>query len=288
MKFFCLIPVAASATIPLHFFPDGVSSFLNMYMGGPAIPFRPHLGSLNYCFASSQTAISAESSISPTNAHFENSNITMVVPPVLNQSGHGLLTWIGIGPSSHLVSLHNSVDFVRGPNGGQLMLGTSEERFFGDHCLPNSCVRFQARANESIVSTEASMLAQRRIVSFAASDYVLAFSPEDFVLTFSTNPAFFDFIEIPNGNHRPVIIGTPCGARRASLPDITVSFETGHLVLTPEDYTRMIDGDRCELLVSFDLHLTGTSTVHMNPLLIPNMNLRITNQEILLCESRES
>jgi hypothetical protein len=283
-----MLSIASSATIPLHFYPDGVSSFVNLYMGGPAIPFSPHLGSLNCFFASSLTAISAESLISPTSAHFEDSNITMVVPPVLNQSGHGLLPWIGIGPGSHLVLLHNSVDFVRGPNGGRLMLGTSEERFIGDHCLPNSCVRFQARANESIVSADASMLAQRREVLLGPSDYVLCLSPEDFALTFSTTPAFFDFIDLPNGNHRPMIIGAPCGARRASLPNITVSFETGDLVLAPEDYTRMIDGDMCELLVSLNLHLTGTSTVHMNPLLIPNMNLRITNEEILLCEARDS
>ena len=284
MNFFCFLSIASAATvIPVHFYPDGVSSFINLYMGGPAIAFRPHLGSLNHFSVSSQSRVPPQSLMTPSDAHFENSQITMVVPMALNMTGHGLQPWIGLGPSSHLVLMYNSVDFVRGrANDGRIILGASEARFIADHCLDNSSIRIQARLDQSMVSADAIIMSQRRAVVFDASDYLMTVSLEDFFGSFQSLVPHIDRSRL-NGFMRI----NNCRAHFQSFPDITISFGSADLVLSREDYTSTLDGDVCELLVNIDPSLTGTNTVLMNPFLLPNMNLRITNQEILICESRD-
>ena len=285
MKFFCLLSLTAASTIPLHFNPDGVSSFVNMFMGGPAIPFRPFLGSMNVFVIPSQPVISPERLIMEGLANLEQSDISMNIPRILNESGNGLIPWIAIGPQSDLVHQFDSVDFVRGPNGARLILGSPEERFIAEHCLPNSCLRFQTRSDVDRVATEAIIMGERRDIFFDAEDFILTMNAYDFNRTFHGSLPTYGRI----GVERLLTLAN-CEARLASLPNITISFQAGHIILTPEDYTKRLDGDICQFLVNFDSYanLRERTNVHMNPLLIPNMNMRITNQEILICELQDN
>ena len=71
------------------------------------------------------------------------------------------------------------------------------------------------------------------------------------------------------------------------LPIITLTFTVGGLRLLPEDYTRPAgQDDRCELLI--DSAPGGSAAgeiISFNPLLIPGINARSTDNEIILCDS---
>ncbi len=69
------------------------------------------------------------------------------------------------------------------------------------------------------------------------------------------------------------------------LPSITLTFSAGGLHLLPEDYTRPTgQDDSCQLLIR-GLHIwEADQTIRFNPLLIPGINARSTDNEIILCD----
>jgi hypothetical protein len=74
-----------------------------------------------------------------------------------------------------------------------------------------------------------------------------------------------------------------CAESRALLPTISLRFPSGELRLVPEDYTKVVAENVCEVLIG---HVPlPSNTIRMNLVLLEGINIRSTSNEILICDS---
>jgi hypothetical protein len=97
---------------------------------------------------------------------------------------------------------------------------------------------------------------------------------------------FFAELQPGNGQSFYHSVFSNCSLTMQRLPSITLTFPAGRLHLIPEDYTRPTgQDDTCELLIDTIPAWAHDQRVGFNPLLIPGINARSTENEIILCDS---
>ena len=116
------------------------------------------------------------------------------------------------------------------------------------------------------------------------------------------NRASESIIEINRRQYQAIlgIIGGPnltpenrvlgCAQVRTRLPTISIAIQDlsysnslGHVVLYPEDYTNLDTDGSCTLLVG---EVPGGQDIaYLNPLMIPNVNVRFTSDYMIMCDS---
>jgi len=199
---------------------------------------------------------------------------------------------IGIGPGSVLLEAGISIDFVRQSiDRGFLRLGGSEQEFIANGCLPDSITRMETFVSENVfnprvVTRVAVSLGENQI----ATNFVSYFHSDEFLLTMPQVwlAGMFALLPPQSGERlesRTVFID--CAETMQRLPIITLTFTAGGLRLLPEDYTRRTgqEEDTCELLIGQLPEWEAEGTIRFNPLLIPGINARSTENEIILCDS---
>jgi hypothetical protein len=202
------------------------------------------------------------------------------------------LSNIGIGPGSDLLSV-GEIDFVRQSNdGGFVRVGGTEQGFISNDCLPDSVMRMETFTDPFYnfrVTTRISVSIGDNVIatdflSYVGSEGALLRVPRSWVADiYAALPPSAEFGVRPSFND--------CAQTMERLPIITLTFTVGGLRLLPEDYTRRIgQDDRCELLIlrePIPLRSYGWAPpmISFNPLLIPGINARATDNEIILCDS---
>jgi hypothetical protein len=77
-----------------------------------------------------------------------------------------------------------------------------------------------------------------------------------------------------------------CAESRALLPTISLRFPSGELRLVPEDYTKVVAENVCEVLIGrVPQDALPINTIKMNLVLLEGINIRSTSNEILICDS---
>jgi len=198
---------------------------------------------------------------------------------------------IGIGPGSDLLRFGGQIDFVRQTNaGGFLRLGASEDWFITNDCFPGTVMRISTVMGRTIsghpqvgtrvsVSIEDNIITTDSIAILDSSAFFLTMPHTWMVNIFAELSPFFDRL-LSN------TVFPGCNQTIQRLPIITLTFLGGELKLEPEDYTRPIgQNDTCELLIGRIPDWVSDQTIRFNPLMIPGINARSTDNEIILCDS---
>jgi len=200
---------------------------------------------------------------------------------------------IGIGPGSDLLRVGGPIDFVRQSSAeGVLRVGGSEDNFIANDCLSDSVMRMATGIASSIRDYSPTVQVETR-VSVALADnvirtrYVAILDSDRFLLTMPHTwmANIFEAVSPYFDQMLPGTVFPGCNNMIHRLPTITLTFSAGGLRLVPEDYTRPIGNDTCELLVGRMPDRTADQTIRFNPLLIPGINARSTENEIILCDS---
>ena len=260
---------------------------------------RPHVVHMG-CHGYTATADYAVGTNSVAVSNTRVRNIGVLVPTINSEPIMGVrhresmtTSKIGIGPGSDLLRRGGQIDFVRQSTaGGFLRLGGSEENFIANDCLPDSIMRmlvvvpddstnyFNRRGETRIsVSIGENMVATDSVSSMDSGNSLLIMP----------NRWIADILAMlpPSGEefgYRSVF--TDCARTLQRLPIITLTFTAGGLRLLPEDYTRTTgQDDTCELRIGGSLEWDADQTIRFNPLLIPGINARSTDNEIILCDS---
>lgn len=187
-------------------------------------------------------------------------------------------SWLALGFQSDLVRQYSSVDYIRDQSSGaaQLVLGSLEDNFINDNCLDGSLIRARDRYRNTV-----SHLGDRFVFFGKPKTSVLNVNLADFLTLFGTIRDQISFIL--NENDQFTIEN--CSENLGALPDISFAFQSGNFVITPADYTKMTGHDDvCDLLVVIDPEVSSEG-IHINPLLVPGINIRITSNEIIICDA---
>lgn len=194
------------------------------------------------------------------------------------------VTSIGIGPQSPLVRQYGSVDFIKSMNSSFLVVNSTLEwfentacnsetvlniPFFGDHGRVNMTVGFAGNSdNSSLV-------------------YELVSKPFLMMIPARMLARLLVIIEDAGGRRRiypgDSVTFSDCDRISPLLPELDVTFASGMIRLSPEDYIKPVGNDTCQLLLTFSRR--NIQTDFINPFLLPNINVRFTNSSLYLCDS---
>ena len=221
-------------------------------------------------------------------------NEPITVTGVIHSYSHDSSTpsTIGIGPGSNILRVGRSIDFVRqSTTGGFLRLGGTEQDFIANDCLPNSVMRMGTFMHSVTFITRRVATRMTRVsigANNVANDFLGFMDSEGLLLTMPQSWVADIYALLPPSGephgHRRVF--SDCAHTIQRLPTITLSFTAGGLRLFPEDYTRQTgQDDTCELLIDRIPAWSADQMVRFNPLLIPGINGRSTENEIILCDS---
>ena len=187
---------------------------------------------------------------------------------------------VAFGPGSDLVGQYGSVDFVRDGLQSRLILSSSEQSFLRDHCLPESGFGLRPRVIGSAMTFDGSYLSAHRSIWFTSNGKVLVLPDQDFENTFRDT----GLLSRMNRRSPYNLTIDNCSTVWGSFPEISVSFSpSGRLVFYPSDYVLMMDNDVCQLLIQVR---EGNDIIQVNPLAVPGINVRTTNEEIIFCDSQ--
>ena len=199
---------------------------------------------------------------------------------------------IVMGPGSEFVSYYNSVDFIwnTANNENKLILNSSFEWFNTTACYPDSILSVPITGDEFTVGNHVTYMG-RNITEIGTYTLCSVF-PEMTDVSLEV----FNQIEValdhagappPSGLLHEVVPFTfgNCTAVRELLPPISLEFETGVIDVYPDEYTEMISGDRCYLLISPPPRELSPGRRRLNPLNFKGINVRFTRNEMIFCES---
>lgn len=221
----------------------------------------------------------------------------------LSNFGHGASS-IGIGPGSSLVSQFGSTSLIRWLNqtsrerAAALVTGVNESEFVSHFCVAGSSMSIPVQDVRNFGHTSTVVGAQ---VSILAGHYsaplraIISANRELMRLPVSLLQQIHAYMEgnfsVDQTTRAPYF--TNCSAIRATLPAIWVSFTNeansvlGILVVHPDEYTRpahdAFNNDRCELLITS----SEGADMFINLLRIPDINIRSSNHQITICDSRD-
>ena len=197
-----------------------------------------------------------------------------------------------IGPRTGLVSYYDSVDFIwnTANNENKLILNSSFEWFNTTACYPDSILSVPITGDEFTVGNHVTYMG-RNITEIGTYTLCSVF-PEMTDVSLEV----FNQIEValdhagappPSGLLHEVVPFTfgNCTAVRELLPPISLEFETGVIDVYPDEYTEMISGDRCYLLISPPPRELSPGRRRLNPLNFKGINVRFTRNEMIFCES---
>jgi hypothetical protein len=189
--------------------------------------------------------------------------------------------FLGIGRGSPLLRYATSMDFIR-PHGnetfGSLRLNGTEESFFVNNCNASTGVRLDLLQTNtwmrlSINGIE-SPLAMSTMISGTG---ILVFLPASYTQLITD-------ITGVQSSAQEIANFADCSRLREVLPVLTLRFLSNNdrIVLYPEDYTRLNEDNTCGLLVgTFFIERRAS----INPLLIPQVNVRFTEDKIVFCDT---
>ena len=272
--------------------PDDVSSFVNVrFPFTHTAPHEIHLGLYSWSqgdgletFASS---IWIDAMTAPPQA---------IEVPVRH---HGIVTSrdagnvLGVGPGSDLQQQNGAISVVRNlvsntSHPGFIILGMSEYTFVNQLCEANSVIRIPTHYDHL---SPMPVLVTRLRVAIAGQNMTdvmmgqISYGRSLLTLPYAVGAPIFRLIQPENeGAFESLVFGN-CTQKRAELPIIALVFASGELRLAPEDYTKNIGNDACELLINRAGINEDISHVRINLMILKDMNFRSTSNEILVCDA---
>ena len=196
---------------------------------------------------------------------------------------------LGVGPGSDLQRQYGSVDIVRnGQGSGFMTLGMPERIFVGQLCQADSVIRIPTRTDDNSplpnVRTQLRFHVRGTNVTHDV-EAVIGYSPSLMTVPYSVGEPLVRALQLHDEEPYAFIRFGDCAAARARLPMISLHFSSGELRLTPEDYTKNLGEDICEMLIARASADQRISTIRINPLFLTDMNFRSTDDGILVCDS---
>lgn len=212
----------------------------------------------------------------------------------------------GIGPGSNLLSLYDSISFVKGHDAqnASLIVGASSLDQFEQSCVVGSMLRIPhtPTTNGSIVELEFSWVWPGRrssetdgrpmaIMQGPRTQVVLGGEAKMLIIPGSFASPILAII-LASGAIRNTTASTlffnNCiyGDLVAQLPLLIVNLQgtENFFTLYPDDYFRFRVPEN-ECYPNFAVSPSSTDSLSFNPLMIPNMNIHITNDELRVCDS---
>jgi hypothetical protein len=219
----------------------------------------------------------------------------------LSNFGNGRSS-IGIAPGSSLVTQFGSTSLVRwvnqtsGEGAAALVTGANESEFVSHFCVAGSSMSIPVQYVRyfgytlAVVGAQVSILAGHHSTPIRA---IISANRQLMRLPVALLQQIHGYMEgnlsLDHTTMAPHF--TNCTAIRATLPVISISFTNesnsilGIFVVHPEEYTRPAnnawDNDRCELLITS----SGGADMFINLLMIPDINIRSGNRQIMICDS---
>ena len=300
-----VVSASASTLIPVTFLPNPPIEFPQVgglpvidaeYLRVSLHPHVVHLGSVGHSMVPEDGGRTFSGDIA-LRISTSNYGVTVTIYP----TRHGIDSYrdfgystIGIGPGSDLLRVGGQrIDLVRqSTDGGFLRLGGSEDYFISNDCLSDSVMRMATAIvpSRSFFGGEVTHVETRVSVSIAdnviTADTVTILDSEGYVLTMPNAWIANIYEELPRPLRRERFrtVFSDCANHLQRLPHITLQFSAGGLRLSPADYTRSTgQDDTCELLILNSFR--SDQTIRFNPLMIPGINARSTENEIILCDS---
>ena len=199
---------------------------------------------------------------------------------------------LGIGPGSDIVRDAGPVDFIRqthfnGSISGFLQVGSIDDAvaFSEANCFANSSLVIPTRPErrgyfDYVTGFDMRLglldsIHSRPIFTSLGGGPALLLLPPNMLEEIS---GFF------HADQQAHFGFNDCDETLTQLPDIVLSFNTGQVILQPEDYTRKFPGNVCQLLIEWR---RGIEIAEFNPILLPNMNFRSNEDELIICEAPE-
>ena len=200
---------------------------------------------------------------------------------------------VGVAPTSHLMTEYNTISILRNisSNTGVLILSDLDAIQFNRSCVPGSIapisyplnVEYRAAyPNNADGPGREILLTPQRAPSFHIGNILTL--PNTMAL------AIYDTIRESRAvRARGSNLVTNCnlGSLRDRLPTITLNFTTTNaaVVLYPEDYMSF-NATSNECILRFDRQEGDDQHLSINPLRFPDVNLHLTRDGILICDSQ--
>lgn len=221
-------------------------------------------------------------SLRDTEMFFSIPRRTFICQDVVSRASRAL----GIGRRSSFIEEFGAVNFLQ--NSQQLILNDTDGAVFGANCENNSV--FRTSFMESGTDADWVMTVDtgdRQSHPFRATTWISHSS---------------EILHLPSDNVQSILeilaqdaadpMSRNCENARRRLPRIELSIwespyaiasVSGRLILYPDDYTRVEPDGSCTLLIGTGI--AWPNYARFNPLLVPNLNVRFTNDEIFLCDA---
>jgi hypothetical protein len=240
-----------------------------------------------------------------TPSTFESSDVTLVMEAreaLIGPDEKSIGAWLAIGPTSDLTHSFGSVALVAGGD-PRLLLGSSEDDFVTRHCEPGFAVRvpisnIPPRTMDGgpahKIGTRGFLQVNRELIVGLFEYSPISTILDVPMLHFRT--MFAAFVQrgiVSPQDDRTMLISTCTPELIAEFPPITVGFTDAgvgsRLVITPAEYIVDNHDGTCQMRISIynEFLRKGAHPFGFNPLSIPNMIVRSTNTDMLLCKSRQ-
>lgn len=219
---------------------------------------------------------------------------------------------VGIGPGSALVSYFESVGFVNafdteGSRSAFLELNSTYTNFTENYCVPGTAFNVSVNLREDVAVSYFGGLDDRTSdrIAFTRSPRMLDGRS---LSTLAVTPEYrmqLEEIIIRNGgriDYGDNLVFTSCASIRPHLPPIILNFAEsdgtvkGRFRFEPAHYTKIVDGDRCELHLGLvpvgrgplnreEPRIIHSPAVQVDFLRFETVNVRFTDQQISFCKS---
>ena len=217
-------------------------------------------------------------------------NFVLIDPAIVNIP---MSNYLGIGPRSSLMEFSGQrIDIRKNP--ARLIINPVAQEL----CEASESVRsrlfYSSESGESAINLD--VLLSNRIGDMWRTNLNLKTTSSFHIMSIPST--LYDLLEMQalQGGYRlregPFIMVNNCEYIRTQLPEIVIRLDSGSLInqfsylkLYPEDYTRLHSDGRCELLVTRPF--PGISVPFLNPFMIPDVDVRLTNDQIIFCDSTE-
>ena len=293
---------AASQTIPVEFDHLGHPNILVSFVPYDSAPHRIHLGSQGSSVRTDDRMVPQEFVV-----HIDTSNVShditfparehvLIQSAVSSRSRNSL----AIGQRSDFLNyVGHSLAFVRtgqsgdydvfvGQTAGFLLINSTLEEFENHYCVPGSLGRFRQS-----VSRETGAVSDGRARMVVGDEvngpWEVVFCDSDAILTAplqSLTQVYDRLLGIEALRPYQLLRFGNCRNTLRHLPPIILMSESLILQIYPDDYTRQIGNDECELLLSHNEPWEGR-IIRFNPVLIKGLNFHASHNQISICEASE-
>jgi hypothetical protein len=302
-----IIPISVSFAGSIPLIQNGHSAMVTVTTGTHApTAHRVYLGSNVITHISDSTPRDDRMDFMRTfltPSTFEGSDVTLIMEAreaLIGPDEKSIGAWLAIGPTSDLTHSFGSVALVAGGN-PRLLLGSSEDDFVTRHCEPGSAVRVPIShiPLRTMDGGPAHKIGTHGVLQVDTEVFagVFEYSPISTILDIPIlhfMALFTRFVArgiLSTQHDLTMLISTCTPELIAEFPPITVGFTDAgvgsRLVITPAEYIVDNHDGTCRMRISIFNEFTrkGARNFGFNPLSIPNMIVRSTNIDMLLCKS---